>query len=217
MRKWMKLIPPFEVPVIKDGWRRRHISTVLAKARARWLADCARRLGLQPESHTLKVVEIGVHIGRHAWQLRKVFPNADLYLIDPWEYLPEMDGYMFNRAHSDDHSGWVKVYEDVVRMFGDDPKVHLLKMKNAEAAPQFREGSLDVVYVDGNHKAEYVAEDIRTWLPKLRIGGVMAGHDYKYSSRARFTVPHGVQITVGARNIVNGPDKNWLYYKDRER
>jgi predicted O-methyltransferase YrrM len=37
---------------------------------------------------------------------------------------------------------------------------------------------LDLVYVDGSHSAEGVVRDVNAWKDKLRIGGVMAFHDY---------------------------------------
>ena len=47
------------------------------------------------------------------------------------------------------------------------------------AASYFSDGSLDVVYIDGNHSYEAVKADIRAWLPKLsKPTGYIAGHDY---------------------------------------
>jgi hypothetical protein len=37
---------------------------------------------------------------------------------------------------------------------------------------------LDLVYVDGSHSAEGVVRDVGAWKDKLKIGGVMAFHDY---------------------------------------
>ena len=38
--------------------------------------------------------------------------------------------------------------------------------------------SLDFVYIDANHAFDAVNRDLRKWFPKLRNGGVFAGHDY---------------------------------------
>lgn len=42
----------------------------------------------------------------------------------------------------------------------------------------FEDGSLDVVYIDGDHSYEQVSKDIQNYLPKLKDKGFMAGHDY---------------------------------------
>ena len=43
---------------------------------------------------------------------------------------------------------------------------------------EFENESLDLVFIDGDHSYEGCKADIEAWLPKLRSGGVLAGHDY---------------------------------------
>ncbi|CAE8643805.1 unnamed protein product [Polarella glacialis] len=45
-------------------------------------------------------------------------------------------------------------------------------------AEHYPDESFDFVYVDALHDRKSVLRDLRTWWPKLRPGGVMAGHDY---------------------------------------
>lgn len=42
----------------------------------------------------------------------------------------------------------------------------------------FADGSLDYVFIDGSHDGESVAADLKAWIPKVRTGGIAAGHDY---------------------------------------
>jgi hypothetical protein len=37
---------------------------------------------------------------------------------------------------------------------------------------------LGAVYIDANHEYASVVEDIALWRPKVRKGGILAGHDY---------------------------------------
>jgi len=46
---------------------------------------------------------------------------------------------------------------------------------------EFADGSLDGVYIDANHNYEFVRADIEMWLPKIKKGGWIGGHDYSYS------------------------------------
>lgn len=46
------------------------------------------------------------------------------------------------------------------------------------AANAFEDESLDVVYIDADHKWWSVVQDLAAWWPKLRRGGVMLGHDF---------------------------------------
>ena len=47
-----------------------------------------------------------------------------------------------------------------------------------EAADGFDDASLDFVEIDADHERGAVARDLEAWWPKLRSGGLMAGHDY---------------------------------------
>jgi predicted O-methyltransferase YrrM len=46
-------------------------------------------------------------------------------------------------------------------------------------APQkFDDGSLDFVFIDADHVYENVKKDILAWMPKIKKGGIIAGHDF---------------------------------------
>ena len=42
----------------------------------------------------------------------------------------------------------------------------------------------DFIYVDARHDYCGVAEDLADWWPKLRPGGILAGHDYLHAGEA---------------------------------
>lgn len=56
--------------------------------------------------------------------------------------------------------------------------VNSYKMTSTEASKMYEDGSLDFVYIDADHSYESVKEDIAHWLPKVKSGGTIAGHDY---------------------------------------
>ena len=47
-----------------------------------------------------------------------------------------------------------------------------------DALGDIPDGSLDFVYIDGDHNFRHVAEDIFEWSKMVRSGGVVSGHDY---------------------------------------
>lgn len=48
-----------------------------------------------------------------------------------------------------------------------------------KAASKYADGSLDFVFIDAGHSYENASADIKAWLPKVKPGGFLAGHDYK--------------------------------------
>lgn len=53
-----------------------------------------------------------------------------------------------------------------------------LRMMSAQAGRLFDDQSVDFCFIDGDHTYEAVSEDVRTWFPKIRNGGIIGGHDY---------------------------------------
>lgn len=58
------------------------------------------------------------------------------------------------------------------------PNITRVRDFSVSAAAGVPDGSLDFVYVDGAHSREAFLADVRAWRPKLKPGGVLAGHDF---------------------------------------
>lgn len=56
--------------------------------------------------------------------------------------------------------------------------LEFLQMLTKDAAPTIPNSSVDFVYVDARHDFCGAIKDIELYWPKLREGGIMAGHDY---------------------------------------
>jgi hypothetical protein len=54
----------------------------------------------------------------------------------------------------------------------------VLVTESVEAASRFESCSLDWVFIDTDHSYESVVRDILAWAPKLRLGGLLSGHDF---------------------------------------
>lgn len=50
--------------------------------------------------------------------------------------------------------------------------------ESVKIAKQYQDLSLDFVFLDASHEYEDVLADLNAWYPKVRYGGVLAGHDY---------------------------------------
>ena len=49
-----------------------------------------------------------------------------------------------------------------------------------KAIKDFEDNSLDFVYIDGNHDFVHFTNDMYWWSKKVRVGGIVSGHDYMY-------------------------------------
>ncbi len=112
--------------------------------------------------------EIGVRSGGYSKILCENIPGLKVFCVDP--YLPyrgrrpsqEKMDTIFNQAQK--------------QLAGYD--VTFIRKTSLQATKDIPDGSLDFVYIDGLHEWDPVACDIIFWTPKIRIGGIVAGHDY---------------------------------------
>lgn len=66
-------------------------------------------------------------------------------------------------------------YEDIMK---HHTAPIILQIPSVDAAKVISNHSLDLVYIDADHSYPSVKLDILTWLPKIRMGGIICGHDY---------------------------------------
>lgn len=117
------------------------------------------------------IVEVGVCAGEYSEVLCRANPKATIYGVDP--FMPYSEYGDYQRQSSIDK------YHDRARGVSERfPNHHLIEKMSVEGAKDFDDGSLDAVYIDANHRFEYVTADIHAWLPKIRKGGIISGHDY---------------------------------------
>jgi SAM-dependent methyltransferase len=56
--------------------------------------------------------------------------------------------------------------------------VEIIRAESVIGASLFADASIDYVFIDASHDGESVRQDLAAWLPKVKPGGIMAGHDY---------------------------------------
>jgi len=119
--------------------------------------------------------EVGVCSGIFSEILCKNIPNLRLYAIDSW------DRYSMYRDFADKitHASYYKVAMEKLAPYN----CVVIKDYSMEAVKEFDDGMLDFVYIDANHAYKFVKEDVREWTKKVRIGGIVSGHDY-YKTKA---------------------------------
>jgi hypothetical protein len=105
------------------------------------------------------------------------WPAGKLYMVDAWETLDTTgDGASPQEWHDKNYSDAMKRVEPYKE------NVEVLRGVSWEMANKVEDESLDLVYLDAGHSYECVKRDLAAWFPKIKKGGVMAGHDYENNS-----------------------------------
>lgn len=116
--------------------------------------------------------EIGVADGTHAEILCKNNPDLKLYCVDVWDNYPGYPEYV-QKIH--------KYYRIAKERLANYNCV-MVKKLSMDALKDFDDLSLDFVYIDGAHDFFNVAMDVCAWGLKVKVGGIIFGHDYKRRS-----------------------------------
>lgn len=115
-------------------------------------------------------VEVGTETGVFAKCLLINNPILELHCVDPWI------AYTGYRDHVSQTKMDSLFAEAALRLKNLNVVFH--RKFSVDAAEEFEDGSVDFVYIDGNHSLKYVIEDLCAWVPKVRPGGIVCGHDY---------------------------------------
>lgn len=146
-----------------------------------------------------RVAEVGVWEGAFSKRILEICEPVELHLIDPWLYQPEFANTGFGRKKNEDLME-VK-YQDVVNSFKDDPRVKVHRAMSDVALAALPDASLDWVYLDGNHNAPFIDNDIAQSLKKVKHDGIIAGDDFNWMSDAQGApVKRAVEAMVEALN-----------------
>jgi len=172
--------------------------------RALYLVGLLRRLNVRVET----VAEIGVWKGHMSIVLLGHIPSIKVYhLVDSWQSYEEYEESGDRKAGTDLSIARI-VCENRLERYAQKLVWH--QAFSIDAVEEIEDRSLDLVFVDANHAYEYVKDDITNWWPKIREGGIMAGHDHSPKFAG---VSKAVHEAFG-NNVHLGPDAVWWKFKD---
>lgn len=120
-----------------------------------------------------RIVEIGAFRGASTVALAKGARNAGrghVYSIDPHRNYHGVHGGLFS---PDDHA----VYETTLRSHGVTEWVTHYCSTSADVAKAWT-GSIDLLWIDGDHSYKGVAEDLNNWLSFVAPDGIVVLDDY---------------------------------------
>jgi len=131
-----------------------------------------------------KFAEIGVFRAHSAkYILYKCHNIIDEYWgID--KYDTRWNGVTYTHPKLDEHR-WHEMYIRSCRFTPFYPQFKIMRMSSEEAAQLFPkrffpDGYFDFVYIDADHTYDMVKNDIQLWLPIVKKGGLIGGHDYGF-------------------------------------
>ncbi len=122
-------------------------------------------------------VEVGTWKGMSAAYMAVEIINSgkriDMHCVDSWAYLPTQREIKAEK--------FVDLYQ--IFLTNIEPVKQVITPVQAiswEAAERYADESCDFVFIDAAHDYTSVIKDLQAWYPKVKTGGVFAGHDYAW-------------------------------------
>jgi predicted O-methyltransferase YrrM len=164
-----------------------------------------------------RVAEVGVLIGILSEYLLRNRTDITLYMVDSWlEAGEQPDQY---RATGDVHANHNRKIVRDHRAQAENRARHfhgraqVMAVPSLAAATRFNDAELDLVFLDADHSYAGVRADIAAWLPKVKPGGWIGGHDYKNPDPAfRFGVTEAVDEWAEATGRKIETDANFTWF-----
>lgn len=158
-------------------------------------------------------VEVGAWLGKstaYMAQLLRDNPECmvDFYAVDTWKGSAGDPAFA---SELEKHGGDVYgAFVENMEKCGVRDFVIPLRITSVEAAANFGDRSLDFVFIDAAHDYDSFSADLRAWLPKVKVGGMIAGHDHSHPPIIKALKE---QIPGAARYKPKNKGDSWFWVK----
>jgi predicted O-methyltransferase YrrM len=141
-------------------------------------AEVLTDLVLTIRHRRMVVVEVGSWVGNGSTRIiieaMREAAQGTLYCVDTWTGSDNVSHHLNYRRQ---RVNLFRVFAQNMTRYNARHIVQPLTLSSLEASKLFPDKSIDMVFIDGNHGYSHVKEDILAWLPKVKAGGILSGHD----------------------------------------
>lgn len=128
------------------------------------------------------IAEIGTWFGRSivylAQELKRAGKKVKILAVDTFKGEVSQPEHLAIVAK---HGGSIRAaFEANIARCGVADMIEIIEGDSAESAAKVPDASLAFAYLDAAHDYDSVRKDLAAWIPKVRPGGMLAGHDAQH-------------------------------------
>lgn len=120
--------------------------------------------------------EIGVALAINSESILLMLNVKQMYLIDP--YTTYTIPYRWRKKTIPESLQKERLLLAQERLQRWTSKCTWLLEPSADAASKIPDNHLDFIYIDGKHSYQAIHQDLSLYYPKMKKGGILAGHDF---------------------------------------
>jgi predicted O-methyltransferase YrrM len=149
------------------------------------------------------IIELGSMHGRSAYCLSMSSPTSKIFCLDYWS------GWMCKTTDGVERSNSIETFKSYTSKCENVTPVQLFLDKKTE--PLWEE-PVDMVFIDTSHTNPDDWNVIEFWLPKIKKGGIICGHDY-YTLEANGNVFYP-DVVDNVRRLENMLNKEMTFHAE---
>lgn len=171
-----------------------------------WMGKTSRKWLIARAMQYERIIEVGAWLGRSTLVMAKA-TSGTVWSVDTWQGTPGDPGqhtklYAETIERLDPYRTFCRNLRPEIKV----GKVIPVRMDSVDGAAHLMEKhgprSFDFVFIDADHTYNGCAGDIEAYLPLMKRGGTMAGHDFHWPGVAQaVTEEFGDTVTLGPSSI----------------
>lgn len=145
-------------------------------------------------------VEIGTYRGKSSIcmydKIQESGKDITLYTIDNWSLTLPHD-------QPEDNNRDIFIENRGTR------SINLIDDDSIYAADLFTDESIDFLFIDANHYYSEFQQELNAWLPKIKSGSIISGHDYHWDGIGSFVdmnFPSATVLSESIEHVAEFPD-----------
>ena len=160
--------------------------------------------GILLENNNFKtMIEIGVKRAIFTDAILSKWPSFQMYYgVDPWKH--QASYIDSSNVNDNEHENYLQQTKTRLKKYGN--KIKLIRNYSTNAVNNFKNESIDFIYLDGRHDYCGVLEDLKNYYPILKCNGIMSGDDY-ITARESLNINNGDDWSIcenGEKILING-------------
>lgn len=124
-------------------------------------------------------------------------------IVDIWRNTGDLNQNDSDYSQEELDNQYKTVFKKMLKC--DNNNIKIIREFSNKAASFFEDETFDFVYIDADHSYHGCLQDLNSWYPKIKIGGILAGHDF---ISPELTIRFGHKTTFGVVEAVKTFLKN---------
>lgn len=170
--------------ILNDRWNPPAVTITEAQKIEGFMSDIELEwLAIQATKYK-KIIEVGSWLGKSTRALADNIKDGIVVAVDHWKG-SEGERDTFHQGASWGEGDWAYytfMQNNYQHVFAGTILPLRMHSRNAAALLKQKGFKADLIFLDGGHTEPEVEEDIKLWMPLLKDGGILCGHDYYFEN-----------------------------------